>query len=243
MAGYRGTGRPGQTGRVLGRRAIREVTELRSVVRSAGELRAALIVASTGTALVAVMWAVGFLHGGRELVEDLAGYRADEPLLVALQRLPLSAAAPTPGLPVWGAMLQVFAALLAGSAVLGWRRAVLVGLSAHVAVTLLVRFCLELPPGVLGQLSPDYRHLLDTGPSVLTVALAAAVAVAVGLPVVGALLLTPLLALALLEPGLPGWEHLLAVAVGLLTGLVARVGRAPVAQLAERPRTGADARS
>lgn len=226
---------------MLARRVVREVRELRAVVGSAGEPRAALLVASAGAALVAAMWAVGFLSGGRELVEDLAGYRADEPLLVALQRLPLSAAAPTAGLPVWGALVQVFAALLAGSAVLGWRRAVLVGLSAHVAVTLLVRFCLELPPGVLGQLSPDYRHLLDTGPSVLTVALAAAVAVALGLPVIGSVLLVPLLALAFLEPGLAGWEHLLAIAVGLLTGLVARVGRAPVAQLAERRRAGADA--
>lgn len=227
------------TERVLVRRVAREARLLRAVVVSSRQRRTAVVVATGGTAVVVALWGIGFLPGGHELVGDLAGYRADEPLLVALQRLPLSVAAPTEGLPVWGSAVQVFLALLAGCVVLGWRRALLVGLTAHVAVTLLVRSCLELPPGVLGRISPEYRSLLDTGPSVLTVALAAVVVVVLRLPVLGGLLLAPLAALAVLEPGLAAWEHLLAVGVGLLVGLVVRVGRTPVAPLVDRHRVGA----
>lgn len=155
-------------------------------------------------------------------VHLLTGYRADDTDWMTVIRLPLSAFAPTQQLPPWVDALQLFAALALGSAVLGWPVAALVGMTAHIVASIAIRALLELPTDVPGHLAPLQRSALDTGPSVVFVAV-----VVCALLVDDAVLCAVLFVLAsavvgALTADLAGIEHAIGLVVGGLAAVAIR---------------------
>jgi hypothetical protein len=124
-----------------------------------------------GWAVAAMVVAVAFgAYAAPPIVARLAVVRADQPIGIVLARLPLSLVAPTDGLPIAAAVVLVVVVFGVAQTLLGWRRAMLVGLAAHTLATLSAHGWLWLgaPLGV----APEFLHMPDTGPSVAALAVA-----------------------------------------------------------------------
>jgi hypothetical protein len=180
----------------------------------------AYLLPCVGAIVVVLVWALLHVGSAEHAVADLTEYRpADSGWLTAV-RLPLSAFAPADPLPVWVAAMEMFIGLALGCAVLGWRPAVAVGVIAHLLASLLVRVLLLAPDGVPAPLAVRYRYELDTGPSVVFMALVVcALLVRRRYALVGAFVAVAF-GIGALTFDLAGSEHMIAVVVGAVAALV-----------------------
>ena len=181
------------------------------------------VVSAVGATLVALTWLLLRDALSAPLVRELTAYRADASWAATVVRLPLSAVAPTAHLPVVGAVLQVLVALSLAGAVLGWRRAVVLGMAINIAVSLITRAVLMAPDGVR-EAYPRLRHALDTGPSVVFVSLLVCALVADRCPILATAFVGGLVLVGVLGGPLAAEEHLVGAVLGFGCGLIARNG-------------------
>jgi hypothetical protein len=183
---------------------------------------------AVGAGLIcAVVWIVQSTAWGAGTAGRVVGYHLGDPWSKAIVRLPASVLGRTPGLPAWAAVAQVTAAVLIGVAVLGWRICFAVGMTAHVASSLLVSSMSELDPvhahwAVMAMGTPD------AGPSAFTVAVAACVFVTIKMRALLVGLVVFLAAVGALAPGLDGFEHTTALVIGCAAGVAITVMRGAV---------------
>jgi len=201
----------------------KELSRLLATLRHPRNGSTTYLVSTLGAALVALTWVLLRTPSSAPVVRQLTAYRADGSWSASVVRLPLSAFAPTAHLPVGGAILQVLVALSLAGAVLGWRQAVLVGMTFNIVATLVTRVVLAIPDGP-AQTYPRLRHALDTGPSVVFVSLVVCALVAERCTLLATAFVGGLVLLGVLGGPLAAEEHLVGVALGLAFGLVARSG-------------------
>lgn len=156
---------------------------------------------------------------------------ASLPGITALAHLPASVFAPAPGLPVWGALAQVFVVVGLAELVVGRRRTVVIALLAHAAATASARVMLWAGPHLWFGLRPEVAFVTDTGPSAAVTGLAVYVGCVRRAPLLIGLVVSGLLLHVALAPGnLAGREHLVAIACGALCAgaprALAALGRA-----------------
>ncbi|MFF4896345.1 hypothetical protein [Streptomyces sp. NPDC001068] len=225
--------------RFVRRRLCREwhgiVTEpVRQLVRRGLSGIVLAFVAATG---VVLFHDVAQHPAGRRLVWHLGGVTADLPLWLSLLRTPVSLYVPALDLPVWAGITQLFLAFALAELVLGRARTLAVAYLTTLAGTLTARVMVALGPGWWGLgLPPEAGGILDTGPSAAVVGLFTYLAVVRRAPVVFALTGGSMVWESLAVPNLAGREHLVAVAVALVLGLLhGRRPPVPVRRLTRRP--------
>ncbi len=201
-------------------------------------LRAPVAWAVGAGLICAAVWMLQSTKWGASAVGRVVGYHLGDPWSKAIVRLPASVLGRTPGLPAWAAVAQVAAAVLIGVAVLGWRICFAVGMTAHVASSLLVSSMSEFDPArahwaVIAMGTPD------AGPSAFTVAVAACVFVMMKMRALLVGLVVFLAAVGALAPGLDGFEHSTALIIGCAAGvtitLMRRMPDSAMARAVARP--------
>lgn len=160
---------------------------------------------------------------GHSAVAWCCSQRAEYPWWQAFLRLPGSMVAPAPMLPVWGSLIQVALVFTVAEAVMRRRAALGVALLAHLAATISARVFIWLGPTVFTGLPHRYLHVLDTGPSAATVALVACLVVLLRAPILGTLVLAGMLSELWVRPDLAGREHIVALVVGVVSGVALRL--------------------
>jgi hypothetical protein len=172
------------------------------------------------SAVIAVVYVFGSIRSSQGWLTACCSERDGDPLHLWLLRLPGSLVAPAPSLPVWGSLLQVFVVLAIAEAAVGRYLTVAVGLAGHLLSGIAARLLIMVGPGVLGGLPRIDGHVLDTGPSAATVALAAYLAVVMRAPILGTAVAAGITAAMFTHSDLAGREHLVAWLVGLTCGAV-----------------------
>lgn len=168
-----------------------------------------------------VLQAVQNLDWGYQVVQDLGAVRAQDPLLLALLRTPLSLFVPALDLPVWGALAQILLVFGLAEICLGWGRTLAVAYAATLAGTLYARVGVALGPDVpvLG-LPASAAKIVDTGPSAAVVGLAVYLAWRYRAYVTGGVVVLAMVVEVAVKANLAGKEHVAAiVAVGVLVGV------------------------
>ncbi|MEU1130737.1 hypothetical protein ABZ383_12875 [Streptomyces sp. NPDC005900] len=209
---------------LLGRGREALVREVRDVVvvpwrglRSRGPLGVSL-------ALCAVLAVTG-LHAfqqtavGADVLRVVSEVRADQPLWLTLLRTPVSLFVPAVDLPVWGGLPRLFLAFALAELLFGRARTLVVAYAVTLAGTLGARVMIALGPDRLG-LPGSAAHAVDTGASAAIVGLFAWTAVVLRAPVLFVVAVVPTVMGSFADPGLAGREHLVAVAVAVLLGVV-----------------------
>jgi hypothetical protein len=163
---------------------------------------------------------------------------ASLPLSVELWRLPMSLFLPTAFLPVWGAAAQLFIVLGAAEVLLGRWRTLAVAAAGHVVATLSARALIHYCPGNLVCLPAALSRAIDTGPSAAVTAVGACVLIATRSYRCAAVLCCALLIAGAVANGLDGEEHLVALACGLLAGVLVRIRLADSPPSAAMPSSG-----
>ncbi|WLW55659.1 hypothetical protein [Streptomyces sp. YU58] len=172
-------------------------------------------------------WGYGF-------VQDVGAVRAEDPLLPALLRTPLSLFVPALDLPVWGALAQILIVFGIAEICLGRWRTLVLAYTATLAGTLYARLGLWLGPDHPLGLPVSDSHVVDTGPSAAVVGLAVFLGCRYGARVtVGAVIAAMVVEVAL-KGNLAGKEHLAAIAAVLVL-----CGVSALRQRRSRGRTGA----
>lgn len=217
-----GAGR-GPAYRVLVLGSVAEVRRL-SAVPLAGMRRgpAAFPLALGATGLVLLTWLAQLTPLGLRVVNYLGGEAATLPVPAALLRLPGSLFAPAPSLPVWGALAQVLVAFGLAEVLVGRGRTIAVALAATAAATASGRLMRLLGPHSWIGLSHHATAVRDTGPSAAVVALLVYLCWVCRAPRAFVLVVGTMLGEIAIKPNLAGREHLVAIAVGVLAGLVLR---------------------
>lgn len=171
---------------------------------------------------------------GYQLVQNLGGVRAEDPLWLALLRTPLSLFVPALDLPVWGALAQILLVFGIAELCLGWWRTLVIAYVATLAGTLYARVGIALGPGHPIGLPASDAHVVDTGPSAAVVGLAVFLGWRYGAYVTAGVVIAAMVVEVVLEDNLAGKEHLAAIAaiaaVLLLCALVAVRQRRSVAR-------------
>ncbi len=170
--------------------------------------------------VIAAISALDSRPGGQHLVNGCCNERDGYPLHLWLFRLPGSMIAPPPGLPIWGSLLQVLVVIGIAEAVVGRTWTIAVGLAGHVLSGIAARVLLNVVPGVFGGLPAVDRFVLDTGPSAVTVALTAYLAVVLRVPILGTLAAVGVALGMFAHSDLAAREHAVAWAVGMACGAV-----------------------
>ncbi|MFE7134146.1 hypothetical protein ACFVIM_25145 [Streptomyces sp. NPDC057638] len=193
--------------------ARREWGPLWSTVRTALAVRrwraAPLTLALLG--LIVCVQLIQLTDGGRELVEDMGGVRAEDPFRLALARTPFSLAVLGTDLPIWGALVQVLVVFGVAEMVLGWRLTLLIAYASTLAGTLYARLGVALGPGGALGLPASAARIVDTGPSAAVVGLAVGVCVYLRAWLTGTVVIALVIAEVIVVPNLAGREHLVAV--------------------------------
>ena len=159
--------------------------------------------------------AVAEHHGFASTVDRLAGVRQSDGLGLLLLRTPLSIFASAPDLPAWGAIAQVGVVLAIAEALLGLRRTIIIGVGAEFLVNLVVHATVADGHGSWMGISHP-AAVLDTGPSVVVVALVWAALLEIRAWRLASLVTLGFLIEVVAEPNLAGHEHI----IGLVAGLV-----------------------
>jgi hypothetical protein len=167
---------------------------------------------------IAAVSAVDSRHGSQHLVNSCCNERDGYPLHVWLARLLGSMIAPPPGLPIWGSLLQVLVVVGIAEAVVGRTWTIAVGLAGHVLSGISARLLLNVVPGVFGGLPAIDRFVLDTGPSAVTVALTAYLALVLRVPILGSLAAAGVVLAMFAHSDLAAREHAVAWIVGMACG-------------------------
>lgn len=170
-------------------------------------------------AIVATVLTVAFVlaehHGLASTVDLLAGVRQSDSLVSLLLRTPLSIFAAAPNLPAWGAIAQVAVVVAVAQAVLGARRTIVVGLGAEFLVNLVVHAMVANGHGSwMGMTAP--ATVLDTGPSVVVVALLWAALIELRAWRFASLLALGIVGQAVAASNLAGYEHIIGLAAGFV---------------------------
>ncbi|MFJ9864145.1 hypothetical protein [Streptomyces sp. NPDC101165] len=154
-------------------------------------------------------------------VERLGGVKADLPLWLSLLRTPVSLYVPALDLPVWAGITQLFLAFALAELALGRARTLALAHGTTLAGTLAARLMIALGPGWWGfGLPPECGKVLDTGPSAAVVGLFTYLAVVRRAPVVFTLTGGSMVWESVAVPNLAGREHLIAVGVSIVLGLL-----------------------
>ncbi|WP_156110859.1 hypothetical protein [Streptomyces adustus] len=191
--------------------------------------------------LTAVIQVVQNQPWGYGFVQDIGAVRAEDPLVPALLRTPLSLFVPALDLPVWGALAQILFVFGIAEICLGRWRTLLVAYTATLAGTLYARLGIALGPGrPLGLPSSD-AQVVDTGPSAAVVGLAICLGWRYGAYATAGAVALAMAVEVLLKENLAGKEHLAALAATVvLCGATTLRHRMPARGPARRFRTQAD---
>ncbi|MCD7437530.1 hypothetical protein K4B79_04765 [Streptomyces lincolnensis] len=171
-------------------------------------------------------WGYGF-------VQDVGAVRAEDPLLPALLRTPLSLFVPALDLPVWGALAQILIVFGIAEICLGRWRTLVLAYTATLAGTLYARLGLWLGPDHPLGLPASDSHVVDTGPSAAVVGLAVFLAWRYGAWVTAGAVIAAMVVEVALKGNLAGKEHLAAIAAVLVL-----CGVSALRQRRSRGRTG-----
>ncbi|THA68210.1 hypothetical protein E6R60_31280 [Streptomyces sp. A0642] len=204
--------------RSIGRAARREWGPLWTTVRAAlaAERLRAVPMTLAAVGLTAVLHLVQNTSWGYGPVQALGAVRAEDPLLPALLRTPLSLFVPALDLPVWGALAQVLLVFGIAEICLGRRRTLLIAYVATLAGTLYARIGVAVGPGGFLGLPGSDARIVDTGPSAAVVALAVCVCWAYRARFTGGLVVVAMAAEVAVKGNLAGKEHLAAIAAALV---------------------------
>ncbi|MER6118216.1 hypothetical protein [Streptomyces sp. NPDC001743] len=204
--------------RALGRAARREWGPLWTTVRAAlaAERLRTVPMTLAAVGLTAVLQLVQNTSWGYGPVQALGAVRAEDPLLPALLRTPLSLFVPALDLPVWGALAQVLLVFGIAEICLGRRRTLLIAYVATLAGTLYARIGVAVGPGGFLGLPGSDARIVDTGPSAAVVALAVCVCWAYRARFTGGLVVVAMAAEVAVKGNLAGKEHLAAIAAALV---------------------------
>ncbi|MFF9765590.1 hypothetical protein ACF1GT_03055 [Streptomyces sp. NPDC014636] len=161
-------------------------------------------------------------HPAGELwVRRLGGVQADLPLWLSLLRTPVSLYVPALDLPVWAGITQLFLAFALAELTLGRARTLVIAYVTTLAGTLTARLMIAAGPGWWGfGLPPEAGQVLDTGPSAAVVGLFTYLAVIRRASVVFMLTGGSMVWESIAVPNLAGREHLIAVGVAIVLGLL-----------------------
>ncbi|WP_225831039.1 hypothetical protein [Streptomyces sp. NK08204] len=159
---------------------------------------------------------------GYRAVQDLGAVRAEDPLVLALLRTPLSLFVPALDLPVWGALAQILFVFGIAEVCLGWWRTLAIGYVATLTGTLYARVGIALGPHAPFGLPGTDAQVVDTGPSAAVVGLAVFLGWWYGAYVTAGAVTSAMVVEVLVKENLAGKEHLAALmAVGTLCLAVA----------------------
>ncbi|MEU5899917.1 MULTISPECIES: hypothetical protein [Streptomyces] len=161
---------------------------------------------------------------GAGVVRVLSEVRADQPVWLTLLRTPVSLFVPAVDLPAWGGLPRLFLAFALAELLFGRVRTLVVAYAVTLAGTLGARVMIALGPGRLG-VPAEAAHTVDTGASAAIVGLFAYTAVAVRSPLLFLAAVVPTVTGSIAELNLAGREHLIAVAVAMVLGIVSRGDR------------------
>ncbi|WMX47441.1 hypothetical protein [Streptomyces roseicoloratus] len=198
--------------------ARREWGPLYGTVRTALVTRRWRAVPMTLTAvcLTSVFQVVQNQDWGYQPVQDIGSVRAEDPLVLALLRTPLSLFVPALDLPVWGALAQILLVFGIAEICLGRWRTLLLAYAATFAGTLYARVGIALgPDNPLGLPASD-AQVVDTGPSAAVVGLAVYVCRRHRAWWTGSLVIVAMVVEVMIKNNLAGKEHLAAIAAVLL---------------------------
>ncbi|MFF2143543.1 hypothetical protein [Kitasatospora sp. NPDC058190] len=186
---------------------------------------AALTLTVVSSCLVLLFAAVDEFPSGAAFVSRIGVVRATEPWDVTLLRFPVSIFVPALGLPVWGALAQVFVVFAIAELTLGPWRTLAVGYACSLVGTCYARFGVSRPPGHLLHLPAAFAQVRDTGPSAAVIGLGLLVAWRFGArwTALGVVLLTA--AITAVDPELAGYEHMAALVTAALLLLADGVAR------------------
>ncbi|GAA0585069.1 hypothetical protein GCM10010394_12380 [Streptomyces crystallinus] len=181
---------------------------------------------------VTVFHAIHLTRAGAVVVRLTGEVKADLPLWLALLRTPISLFVPALDLPVWAGLTQLFLGFALAELALGRTRTLVIAYVTTLAGTLSARVMIALGPGAWGGLGlpKEIGQVLDTGPSAAVVGLFTYLSVVRRAPVVFALTGGSMLFEAMVKPNLAGREHLIAVGMAIVLGLLhGRVDLGPAA--------------
>ncbi|MGF0172118.1 hypothetical protein ACQF36_16955 [Streptomyces sp. Marseille-Q5077] len=173
--------------------------------------------------LTGIMQFVQNRSWGYQLVQNLGGVRAEDPLWLALLRTPLSLFVPALDLPVWGALAQILLVFGIAELCLGWWRTLVIAYVATLAGTLYARLGIALGPGHPIGLPASDAQVVDTGPSAAVVGLAVFLGRRHGAYVTAGVVIAAMVVEVVLEENLAGKEHLAAIAAVLVLCALAAV--------------------
>ncbi|WP_181957614.1 hypothetical protein [Streptomyces paludis] len=160
---------------------------------------------------------------GYRAVMDLGAVRAEDPLVAALLRTPLSLCVPALDLPVWGALGQILVVFGLAEICLGRWRTLLVAYVATLAGTLYARVGIALGPKSFIGLPASDAVIVDTGPSAAVVGLGVFLCWRYRAWWTGGVLVAALVVECVVKDNLAGREHLAAVAaVAVICAVLSR---------------------
>ncbi|MEV3972722.1 hypothetical protein AB0K68_32010 [Streptomyces sp. NPDC050698] len=171
----------------------------------------AVPMAVTAAFLTAVLHVVHQQSWGFQLVQDLGGVRAGDPVWSALLRTPLSLFVPALDLPVWGALAQILLVFGVAELCLGWWRTLALAYAATLAGTLYARLGIWLGPDAPLGLPASDRWVVDTGPSAAVVGLAVFLGWRLRACVTASVVIAAMVVEVVLKENLAGKEHLAAI--------------------------------
>ncbi|MFJ8311576.1 MULTISPECIES: hypothetical protein [unclassified Streptomyces] len=208
--------------RFLGRNLHREfrgivVEPARALVRRG---LSGVLLAILASAAVLVLHAVDQSPTGATLVRLTSHVRGDVSIPVVLLRTPLSLFVPARNLAAWPGIPVLFLCVALAQLVLGRARTVLVAYAVSLAGTLSARIMIAAGPGWWG-LPPEAAHVIDTGASAAVAGLFAHIATVKRAPVLFLIAVVPTIVRAFEKPNLAGREHIVAITVAVLLGLLA----------------------
>ncbi|MFF3979668.1 hypothetical protein [Streptomyces sp. NPDC001828] len=215
--------------RFLGRHLLREfrviVAEpVRTLVRRG--LPGVLLAVFTAVAVL-TLHQVDQSRTGATLVRLTSHVRGDIPLPLVLLRTPLSLFVPARDMPALPGIPVLFLCVALAQLVLGRTRTIVVAYAVSLAGTLSARVMIAAGPRWWG-LPPEAAQVIDTGASAAVVGLFAHIATVKRAPVLFLCAVTPTVLRSIHKPNLAGREHLVAITVAVLLGLLAtRRDRAP----------------
>ena len=160
--------------------------------------------------------------------------RLSDPLWEVMLRTPLSLFAPAYGLPMTGAVAQVFVVSAISEAYLGGRRTAVVAIATQAIVNVLG--VLLVLGGYQAILGIRLNHVTDrdTGPSVAVVAVGLAVAMSAGSYVLAVVLCVVMAVAGIVLPDRAAHEHILGLVLGGAIGAVIQL-RAAAMEHASNP--------
>ncbi|MER8043194.1 hypothetical protein [Streptomyces sp. NPDC094032] len=197
--------------------AIREWGPLYATVRAALVARGwrAIPMTLAAVCLTSVFQIVQNQDWGYQPVQDIGSVRAEDPLVLALLRTPLSLFVPALDLPVWGALAQILLVFGIAEICLGRWRTLVVAYAATLAGTLYARLAIALGPDSPFGLPASDAQVVDTGPSAAVVGLAVYVCWRYRARWTGTLVVVAMVVEVLIKNNLAGKEHIAAIAAVL----------------------------